>query len=818
MRSPSKLLSLTAGLALALSLAPFDVPGVNAATVSADAKQKFIASVVSPAQKAQRTYGVPASVSIAQAIVASDWGTSSVAKKATNYFDTRCSASMTAKQFAALADAQVGKPYVLGAEAAISNSDPSKFDCSELVEWLYGRSGNRITDLAAAQYNATKKVTGSPKAGDLVFLRNNPARSNGIGHVAVLTKKLSNGDWRIIEARGRAYGVVRSTLSYWKKRSYYAGLRRQTKFVLAGSDGVSASAASSFQSGCVSVSGTTYSNYTSVTNSFAAHAVAVAKDSAYSAARSVINDIPAYVKAVAKVEQPKKAADYADELTKLIDTYDLRDYDVVPFSLVLDSGDSGANVTATQYLLGAAGYTVATTGKYDSATVSAVKKFQKAKGLESDGEAGPITLTSLTTKISAGAQGSSVSALHTLLKANGYVAASSSSYTTDTAAAVKDFQADAGRPVTGAADDNTWAALFMTLKAATPKVSGKAVVGQTLTASAGTWGPGSVSLSYQWYRGAKAVDGATKATYALTVADAGSTLSVEVTGIKRLYTTTVRTSAATATVPLLNLSTTPTPKLTGKAAVGQTLSASAGTWAPAPVTLAYQWYRGATKINGATKATYTVTDDDAGFALKVAVSGTKTGYNAVTRTSAASSTVPKLLTGDTPTITGTAKVGSTLTAKPGTWTPASVTLSYQWYAGTKPIKGATKATTLVHATEAGQRITVRVTGRASGYTTVTKASAATAAVAKGTLSPKTPKLKGTRKSGHTLTVDGGNWGPGAVKLSYQWYRGSSAIKGATKTKYKLTSKDKGKSVSVRVTGRKTGYDSQSKTIAVTIAK
>ena len=69
MRSPSKLLSLTAGLALALSLAPFDVPGVNAATVSADAKQKFIASVVSPAQKAQRTYGVPASVSVAQAFV-----------------------------------------------------------------------------------------------------------------------------------------------------------------------------------------------------------------------------------------------------------------------------------------------------------------------------------------------------------------------------------------------------------------------------------------------------------------------------------------------------------------------------------------------------------------------------------------------------------------------------------------------------------------------------------------------------------------------------------------------------------------------------
>lgn len=818
MRFPSKLLSLTAGLALALSLAPFDVPGVNAATVSADAKEKFIASVVSPAQKAQRSYGVPASVSIAQAIVASDWGTSSVAKKATNYFDTRCSASMTAKQFAALADAQVGKPYVLGAEASISNSDPSRFDCSELVEWLYGRSGNRITDLAAAQYNATKKVTGSPRAGDLVFLRNNPARSNGIGHVAVLTKKLSNGDWRVIEARGRAYGVVRSTLSFWKHRSYYAGLRRQTKFVLAGRDGVSASAASSLQSGCVDVSGTSYANYTSVTNSFAAHAVAVAEDSAYSAARSVITDIPAYVRAVAKVEQPKKASDYAAELTKLIDTYNLRDYDVVPFSLVLESGDSGAKVTATQYLLGSAGYSVATTGKFDSATAAAVKKFQKSKGLESDGQAGPITLTTLTTKISTGAQGSSVSALHALLNANGYPAGSSSSYTADTAAAVKDFQTDAGRPVTGAADDNTWAALFMTLKAATPSVSGKAVVGETLKASTGTWGPGSVSVRLQWYRDGKAVDGATKATYAVTVADAGSALTVQATGIKRLYTTTVRTSAPTATVPLLNLSTTPTPKVTGRAVVGQTLTATAGTWGPAPVTLAYQWYRGTTKIDGATKAAYTVTDDDAGFALKVAVSGSKTGYNAVARTSAPSATVPKLLTGDTPTITGTAKVGSTLTAKPGTWTPASVKLSYQWYAGKTAIRGATKATTLLHATEAGKTISVRVTGSAAGYTTVAKTSAATDAVAKGTLTPKTPKLKGTRKSGHTLTVDGGNWGPGAVKLSYQWYRGDSAIKGATKTRYKLTGKDKGKAVSVRVTGRKTGYDAQTKTVGVTIAK
>lgn len=51
--------------------------------------------------------------------------------------------------------------------------------------------------------------------------------------MAVLTQKLSNGDWRIIEARGKASGVVATTLSYWKTRKHYTGIRRLTGFKLA---------------------------------------------------------------------------------------------------------------------------------------------------------------------------------------------------------------------------------------------------------------------------------------------------------------------------------------------------------------------------------------------------------------------------------------------------------------------------------------------------------------------------------------------------------------------------------------------------------
>ncbi|MBI5028021.1 MAG: C40 family peptidase, partial [Actinobacteria bacterium] len=273
---------MTIGLAMAIGLALVDAAPARA--VSTTEKSSFISRVVTAAQKTQQKFGVPASVSIAQTILASDWGTSAAVDKANNYFDTPCSASMTASQFGKLALAQVGKPYVLGAEAAISNPNPPKFDCSELVQWLFGRSGNPITDLAAAQYNVTRKVSGSPATGDLVFLRNNPARSNGIGHVAVLTKKLSNGDWEVVEARGRAYGVVKTTLSYWKNRSYYAGLRRYPSFVLANGDSVAASASSMYQSGCVTIGSTQYGKFTSMTNSFYANAAAITEDSAYKGA------------------------------------------------------------------------------------------------------------------------------------------------------------------------------------------------------------------------------------------------------------------------------------------------------------------------------------------------------------------------------------------------------------------------------------------------------------------------------------------------------------------------------------------------------
>ncbi|MDQ1126411.1 enterochelin esterase-like enzyme [Microbacterium sp. SORGH_AS 505] len=178
---------------------------------------------------------------------------------------------------------------------------------------------------------------------------------------------------------------------------------------------------------------------------------------------------------------------------------------------------------------------------------------------------------------------------------------------------------------------------------------------------------------------------------------------------------------------------------------------------------------------------------------------------------------PAALTVGTPTVSGTAKVGATLTAKPGTWTKGTA-FAYQWMRDGSPIRGAVTSTHRLTAADAGTRISVRVTGTQSGYTTAAKTSAATAKVAKGTLRASTPTVTGSAKVGKTLTARAGAWTEG-TRLSYQWLNNGRAIAGATKASYSVARGDRGDRLSVRITGSLSGYDTVSRTSgAVRIAR
>lgn len=160
----------------------------------------------------------------------------------------------------------------------------------------------------------------------------------------------------------------------------------------------------------------------------------------------------------------------------------------------------------------------------------------------------------------------------------------------------------------------------------------------------------------------------------------------------------------------------------------------------------------------------------------------------------------------TPTISGTAKVGKVLTAKPGSWGPKPVRFVYAWYRNAAVIPGAAGPSHKLVAADRGKKITVSVTGSKAGYMTASTTSKATKAVKAGTLS-KTPKprLAGKARIGRNLTVKVGSWGPKPVSLAYRWYRAGKPIKGADDSTYTLVGADRGKTIRVKVTGSKAGY-------------
>ncbi|RFA16006.1 hypothetical protein B7R22_05245 [Subtercola boreus] len=81
-----------------------------------------------------------------------------------------------------------------------------------------------------------------------------------------------------------------------------------------------------------------------------------------------------------------------------------------------------------------------------------------------------------------------------------------------------------------------------------PVITGKTIVGQTLTTTHGSWSSGGLTYTYQWTRNGGAISGATKTTYVLTKADQGTKIGMTVTVLKTGYSKGTATAAPTATI------------------------------------------------------------------------------------------------------------------------------------------------------------------------------------------------------------------------------------------------------------------------------
>jgi len=99
---------------------------------------------------------------------------------------------------------------------------------------------------------------------------------------------------------------------------------------------------------------------------------------------------------------------------------------------------------------------------------------------------------------------------------------------------------------------------------------------------------------------------------------------------------------------------------------------------------------------------------------------------------------------------------------------------------------------------------------------VTTSASTSAVTAPDQITAGKPKISGTAKVGKTLKAIPGTWGPGTVKLTYRWYHAGRAISGATGTTYKPKKVDKGHTVSVKVTGTRSGFKSASAKASVKV--
>ena len=265
------------------------------------------------------------------------------------------------------------------------------------------------------------------------------------------------------------------------------------------------------------------------------------------------------------------------------------------------------------------------------------------------------------------------------------------------------------------------------------------------------------------------------------------------------------------------------PGITGRVWAGETLTATTDLIEDEDgltgATFTYQWLVDGAEINGATDSTYIVIAADEGKPIEVRVAFTDDAGNPESLTSNPFLSAPRLIIRDVPviasntpaagapTITGTVRVGETLTS---TTTDISdsdglnkATFTYQWLADDADITDATGSTYALVAADEGKTVKVRITFTDDAGNDESLTSAPTATVtASNTPATGEPTITGTAQVGETLTANttgiADSDGLNNATFTYQWLADDTDITDATGSTYTLAAADEEKTVKVRL--------------------
>jgi hypothetical protein len=354
-----------------------------------------------------------------------------------------------------------------------------------------------------------------------------------------------------------------------------------------------------------------------------------------------------------------------------------------------------------------------------------------------------------------------------------------------------------------------------------PSITGAAVVRSTLTAGDGLWSVPLTRTAYQWQRcladgtGCVDIDGATGRAYVAAVEDTNRALVVRVTAFSP------GRSASAVSLPTGAIAPQPLPTVVADITISGTparqnmLRAVMPVWNESPTTFTYQWLRCDTTgaqcvpIAGATTAGYVLAKADEGATIRVRQTGTNTAGTGTTTSAPTGVVVPVVPAASAPpAVSGTAVVGTTVSATRGTWaTSPDTTYAYAWArcdaagAGCTMIAGANASTYFVVAADVGATLRAVVTAR-NADASVSSTSAPSARVKPQPPAAKPiPVLSGTAAVGQTVTVTTGTWTDATSTTTTFWRCGATctAIVTGAAHSYTLLNADAGMRIRASVT-------------------
>lgn len=233
--------------------------------------------------------------------------------------------------------------------------------------------------------------------------------------------------------------------------------------------------------------------------------------------------------------------------------------------------------------------------------------------------------------------------------------------------------------------------------------------------------------------------------------------------------------SAASSVILTDLSVGGTP------VVGETLTVSA-TVSPANATVTWTWRRGSTPVG--TGTSYVVKPADVDATLRVEGKATAPSMASWEGLAAETGPVTKAVftAAPAPAISGASgpssapRVGDTLTAVTGAWSPAPDAFAYEWLVGGESAGSA--ASYRVGPGDENRPITVRVLGTRAGYVDPDwLESAATPAVLPAPVleAVRPAGIAGMPVVGGRLSATPATWSPADVAATYEWRLGTAVI-------------------------------------------